>query len=98
MRILSKCEQTIKNVLKDSPYCEKYVWEEETAVPREQSAELNRADGMAMTVFIAEILQDNNAPCVEEVIGLLEDFVHECTATEKNALLVELSNALNNAC
>lgn len=98
MRTLTECENIIKSVLQDSPYCEKYVWDDEATVLTEQSAKLNRADGMAMTVFLAEILQENNAPCVEEVIGLLEEFVQECTATEKTALLDELSNALNNAC
>ncbi|SIO27850.1 hypothetical protein [Halodesulfovibrio marinisediminis] len=98
MRTLTECENIIRNVLLDSPYCEKYVWDTELTAQLEQDATLDRTNGIAMTVFLAEILQDNNAPCVEEVIGLLEEFVQECTATEKSALLGELSNALNNAC
>jgi len=98
MRTLTECETIIKNVLQDSPYCDKYVWDTEPTTSPEQNAELNRADGFAMTLFLAEILQDNNAPCVEEVIGLLEEFVQECAATEKTALLDELRNALANAC
>ena len=97
MRTLSECEIIIKDVLQDSPYSENYVWDDESTTCAEQNLELNRADGMAVTVFLAEILQDNNAPCVEEVIGLLEEFVQECTATEKTALLDELSASLNNA-
>jgi len=97
MRTLSECEIIIKDVLQDSPYCEKYIWDDATIASAEQSAELNRTDGMGMTVFLAELLQDNNAPCVEEVIGLLEEFVQECTATKKTALLDELSASLNNA-
>lgn len=97
MRTLTECEIIIKDVLQDSPYSEKYVWDDERTTSAEENVELNRADGMAMAVFLAEILQDNNAPCVEEVIGLLEEFVQECTATEKAALLDELSASLNNA-
>ncbi|WP_290919776.1 hypothetical protein [Halodesulfovibrio sp.] len=98
MRTLTECESTIKNVLQDSPYCEKYIWDTESTTSPEHNAELNRADGLAMTLFLAEILQDNNAPCVEEVIGLLEEFIQESTATEKTTLLDELRNSLNNAC
>ncbi len=97
MRTLSECEIIVKDVLSLGAHCEKYTWDDTTTASAEQSAELNRADGMGMTLFLAELLQDNNAPCVEEVIGLLEEFVQECTATEKTALLDELSASLNNA-
>ncbi|OBQ52144.1 hypothetical protein [Halodesulfovibrio spirochaetisodalis] len=93
MHTLTDCEQAVKNVLQDSAYQESYKWDN---TDTEQTS-LNRTNGTAMAVFIAEIIQDNNAPCVEEVIGLLEEFIQECTATEKTTLLEELRVALNNA-
>lgn len=98
MHSLTDCENTIKNVLEDSPYNQIYVWNKATTSNYTENMQLDRTDGIALAVFIAEILQDNNAPCVEEVIGLLEEFIQECSATEKTALLDELSATLNNAC
>ncbi|MCT4534195.1 hypothetical protein [Halodesulfovibrio sp.] len=98
MHSLTDCENTIKSVLEDSPYNQNYVWNKTTTSNYTENVQLDRADGLALTLFIAEILQDNNAPCVEEVIGLLEEFIQESSATEKTALLDELSAALNAAC
>jgi len=81
------------NVLQNSPYQNKYIWSVQSA----PSAVFDRTNGMTVLAFIKELLLDNNAPCVEEVVGLLEDFVQESKATNTSDLITELGVALNNA-
>lgn len=95
MTSTSECHATITSVLKDSSY--NYNWNEAEKENTAQKETLDRTCGYAMAEFIQGLLADNNAPCVEEVIGLLEEFIQECNAENKEQLLVELSNALNNA-
>lgn len=89
------CNETVVDVLKDSSYSTKYTWE--SADNCSEAQELDKQNGYAMAQFITALLEENNAPCVEEVIGLLEEFIQECKATDKTLLLEELQNALHNA-
>ena len=90
------CIDTIVEVLKDSSYTESYVWTNDSA-SFDAMPTLDKTDGFAMAHFIASLLKANGAPCVEEVIGLLEEFIQGCTATKTDEVLQELSVALNNA-
>ena len=95
MDTTAHCNEIVRDVLQDSAYSSTYEWTMPEVSP--DAPVLNKTNGYAMTQFIAGLLKENNAPCAEEVIGLLEEFIQECTATKKDALLEELRIALNNA-
>lgn len=96
MDTLENCHTTIENVLKDSPYHQTYSWND-ASQDSIASETFDRTNGYAMLHFISAIIKENNAPCVEEVIGLLEEFIQESKADHKPDLLEELRAALNAA-
>lgn len=96
MDTLENCHTIIEDVLKDSPYHQTYSWDDATQ-DGIASETIDRNNGYAMLHFISAIIQENNAPCAEEVIGLLEEFIQESKADHKPDLLEELRIALNAA-
>lgn len=96
MNTPENCHTIIEDVLKDSPYYQTYSWDGSTQ-DEIASEILDRGNGHAMCTFIAAIITENNAPCAEEVIGLLEEFIQESKADQKTDLLEELRIALNAA-
>ena len=96
MHTLEDCHTIIEDVLKDSTYHQSYNWDN-ASENGTASETIDRSNGYAMLHFISAIIQENNAPCAEEVIGLLEEFIQESKANHKPDLLEELRVALNAA-